>query len=104
MKNEENKQFLAFLSVMNGKMSQMLESDEKGSKSDKHAMRDKKYMKKTISVFFPRKYGKMRQKVENDRNMSNNEERRQSIEKSRKKPISGFCFSNVRKYVKKAGK
>jgi hypothetical protein len=71
MKSQENKQFLAFFSVINGKMSQMLESDEKGSKSDKHAMRDDKY-KKTISVFFPGKYGKMTKKVENDGKLSKN--------------------------------
>jgi hypothetical protein len=72
MKSQENKQFLVFFSVMNGKMSQMLESDEKGSKSDKHAMRDDKYKKYTISVFFPGKDRKMSKKVENDGKLSKN--------------------------------
>jgi hypothetical protein len=45
MKNQENKQFLEFFSELNEKNSQKLESDEKGSNSDKHAMRDEKYRK-----------------------------------------------------------
>jgi hypothetical protein len=39
------KQILEFFSEMNGKNSQKLESDEKGSNSDTHAMRDEKYRK-----------------------------------------------------------